>query len=93
MVILRHALQNALLPVVTLIGLEFAALLGGAVLTETVFSWPGVGNLLVTAILRSDYPLVQGGVLLISFGYVVINLLVDILYVFVDPRIRYTEGE
>ena len=93
MVILRHALKNALLPVVTLIGMEFAALLGGAVLTETVFSWPGVGNLLVTAILRSDYPLVQGGVLLISFGYVVINLLVDTVYVFIDPRIRYTGGE
>lgn len=88
-IIVRHALRNALLPLVTLIGLQFANLLGGAVLTETVFSWPGAGNLLATGILRADYPLVQGGVLLISFGYVVINLLVDILYASINPRIRY----
>lgn len=88
-IIVGHTLRNALLPIVTLVGLEFASLLGGAVLTETVFSWPGAGNLLATAILRSDYPLVQGGVLLISLGYVLINLVVDILYAFIDPRIRY----
>jgi peptide/nickel transport system permease protein len=91
-IIFRHALKNALLPVVTLIGLEFANLLGGAVLTETVFSWPGVGNLLVTAIQRADYPLVQGGVLLVSFGYVAINLIVDMLYAFLNPRICYAQS-
>lgn len=88
-VMFRHALRNAMLPLVTLIGLQFASLLGGAVLTETVFSWPGAGNLLATGILRADYPLVQGGVLLISFGYVMINLLVDVLYASINPRIRY----
>jgi peptide/nickel transport system permease protein len=88
-IIVLHTLKNALLPIVTLVGVEFANLLGGAVLTETVFSWPGVGHLLATAILGSDYPLVQGGVLLISLGYVLINLLVDILYGFIDPRIKY----
>ncbi len=89
-IMFRHALRNAMLPLVTLIGLQFASLLGGAVLTETVFSWPGVGNLLATGILRADYPLVQGGVLLISFGYVMVNLLVDVLYVSINPRIRYS---
>jgi peptide/nickel transport system permease protein len=88
-IIFRHALRNALIPLITLIGLQFGSLLGGAVLTETVFSWPGVGNLLATGILRADYPLVQGGVLLISFGYVAINLLVDVLYASINPRIRY----
>jgi peptide/nickel transport system permease protein len=89
-IMFRHALRNAMLPLVTLIGLQFASLLGGAVLTETVFSWPGAGNLLATGILRADYPLVQGGVLLISFGYVMVNLLVDVLYVSINPRIRYS---
>ena len=87
-VVLKHALRNALLPVVTILGLQFGALLSGAVITETVFSWPGVGRLLITAIQTRDYPLVQGGVLLISLTYVAVNLTTDVLYAFLDPRIR-----
>jgi len=88
-VIWVHALRNALLPVVTVIGLQFGALLGGAVITETVFSWPGVGLLLIEAIRSRDYPLVQGCVLAISATYVVVNLLTDMTYAIIDPRIRY----
>lgn len=88
-VISKHALKNALIPVVTVIGLRFGALLGGAVLTETIFAWPGVGRLLVDAIFWRDFPLVQGGVLLIATTFIVINLVVDILYSFLDPRIQY----
>jgi peptide/nickel transport system permease protein len=84
----RHGLRNALLPVLTVLGMQFGALLGGAVITETVFNWPGIGSLLVEAIQRRDYPVVQGCVLLISLGYVVINLITDLLYVRIDPRIR-----
>ncbi|MFW5688501.1 MAG: nickel ABC transporter permease [Spirochaetota bacterium] len=89
MVIYKHALKNALIPVVTVLGLQFGILLGGAVLTETVFAWPGVGRLLVDAILRRDYPVVQGTVMLLAFLFVVINLVVDIVYAFLDPRIHY----
>jgi peptide/nickel transport system permease protein len=88
LVVGKHALRNALLPVVTIIGLQFGALLSGAVITETIFSWPGVGRLLITAIQTRDYPLVQGGVLLISLTYVFVNLGTDILYALLDPRIR-----
>ncbi|MBT9148330.1 MAG: Glutathione transport system permease protein GsiC [Syntrophomonadaceae bacterium] len=87
-VIAKHALKNALIPVITVIGLQFGVLLGGAVLTETIFAWPGVGRLLVDAIFWRDFPLVQGGVILIATIFVVVNLLVDISYIFVDPRIR-----
>lgn len=87
-VVLRHALPNAALPVVTLIGLQLGALLGGAVITETVFSWPGIGQLMVEAIQKRDYPLVQGCVLLISVLYVVVNTATDLLYGWVDPRVR-----
>lgn len=87
-VALKHALRNALLPVITLVGLQFGALLSGAVITETVFSWPGVGRLLITAIETRDYPLVQGGVLLIALTYVLVNLATDLLYGVLDPRIR-----
>lgn len=87
-VMLRHALPNALLPVVTLLGLQLGALLGGAVITETVFSWPGVGQLMVEAIQKRDYPLVQGCVLLISIIYVLVNTLTDLLYGWIDPRVR-----
>jgi len=94
MVIYKHALKNALIPVVTVLGLQFGILLGGAVLTETVFAWPGVGRLLVDAILRRDYPVVQGTVMLLAFLFVVINLVVDIIYAFLDPRIHYQgQGE
>jgi peptide/nickel transport system permease protein/oligopeptide transport system permease protein len=88
-VVFRHALRNALLPVITVIGLQFGSLLGGAVVTETVFAWPGVGRLLVDSIFFRDYPVVQGLVLMFGVTFVVINLLVDLLYAYVDPRIRY----
>ncbi|OYV76956.1 MAG: glutathione ABC transporter permease GsiC [Chromatiales bacterium 21-64-14] len=87
-VILRHGLRNALLPVLTLIGLQLGTLLGGAVITEMVFSWPGVGQLLVDAIHRRDYPVVQACVLLISVTYVVVNMLTDLVYAWADPRMR-----
>lgn len=86
---LRHAFRNAMLPVITLQGLQFGALLGGAVITENVFAWPGVGRLLLTGILQRDYPVVQGTVIVVAFAYVVMNLLVDLLYPIVDPRLRH----
>ncbi len=85
----RHALKNASLPVVTIIGIGFALLIGGAVVTESVFALPGLGRLTVDAILRRDYPVIQGVILVVSGVYVLINLVVDLLYVFLDPRIRY----
>jgi peptide/nickel transport system permease protein len=88
-VLFRHALKNAFLPVVTTIGLQVGALLSGAILTETIFSWPGLGRWLYGAIQSRDYPIVQGVALLITFIYVFVNLLVDISYAFLDPRIRY----
>jgi len=87
-VIWRHAMRNAWLPVITLMGLQLGTLLGGAVITETVFSWPGLGSLLVESIQKRDYPVVQGCVLVISLAYVVVNTLTDLLYAAVDPRIR-----
>ncbi len=88
-VLVRHALRNALLPIVTTVGLQFGALLGGAVLTETVFAWPGVGRLLVDSISARDYPVVQGVVLMLAVSFIVVNLLTDLVYAYVDPRIRY----
>ncbi|MBT9143376.1 MAG: Glutathione transport system permease protein GsiC [Dehalococcoidia bacterium] len=88
-VVYKHALKNALIPVATIIGLRFGTLLSGAVLTETVFAWPGAGRLMVDSILARDYPVVQGGVLLFALTFVFVNLFVDILYSFLDPRIRY----
>ncbi len=88
-VIVRHGLRNALLPVITLVGLQLGALLSGAVITETVFSWPGIGSLVVEAIHRRDYPVVQATVLCISVSYVMLNLLTDLVYAWVDPRIRF----
>ncbi len=88
-VVYKHALKNALIPVVTIIGLQFGLLLGGAVITETVFAWPGVGRLMVGSIMARDFPVVQGTVLLIALTFVFINLFVDILYSSLDPRIRY----
>jgi peptide/nickel transport system permease protein len=84
-----HALKNAAVPIVTVIGIGIALLIGGAVVTETVFAIPGVGRLTVDAILRRDYPVIQGVVLLFSFVYVLVNLAVDLLYTVLDPRIRY----
>jgi peptide/nickel transport system permease protein len=92
-VIYKHALKNALIPVVTIMGLQFGILLGGAVLTETVFAWPGVGRLLVDSILARDYPVVQGAVLVLAVSFVLINLLVDLIYAFLDPRISYHSRE
>jgi len=91
-VILHHGLRNALLPVITLLGLQLGALLAGAVITETVFSWPGIGLLTIEAIQSRDYPVVQACVLLISVGYVLVNLLTDIAYAWADPRIRLGGG-
>src|SRR5687768_1521153 len=88
-VLVRHALKNASLPVVTIIGIGFALLIGGAVVTESVFALPGLGRLTVDAILRRDYPVIQGVILIVSGVYVLINLTIDVLYVVLDPRIRY----
>jgi peptide/nickel transport system permease protein len=87
-VILRHALRNALIPVITVVGLEFVALLGGAVVTETVFAWPGVGSLVVRAIGQKDFPVVVGCVTLLATIFVLINLAIDLLYGYLDPRVR-----
>jgi len=92
-VILRHGLRNALLPVITLLGLQLGALLAGAVITETVFSWPGVGLLTIESIQSRDYPVLQACVLLISTTYVLVNLLTDIVYAWIDPRIRVGGGQ
>jgi peptide/nickel transport system permease protein len=86
----RHALKNALLPVLTILGLQMGSLLGGAVITETIFSWPGIGLQLYRGIALRDVPLVQGAALVVAVSFVVINLLVDLLYSYLDPRIRYT---
>jgi peptide/nickel transport system permease protein len=88
-VIVRHALRNILIPLVTVVGLQLGALFGGAVITESIFAWPGVGRLALQAINARDYPLVQASVLFISVVYVFLNLAVDLVYVYLDPRIRY----
>lgn len=87
--VLRHAARNGLIPIVTVVGLQAGAVLTGAVITETIFAWPGVGRLLVQSIGFRDYPLVQGCILFIAVAYVAVNLLVDVIYGFLDPRIRY----
>jgi ABC-type dipeptide/oligopeptide/nickel transport system permease component len=87
--VMRHAFRNSLIPVVTIIGLQFGAVLTGAVITETVFAWPGIGRLLIQSIGFRDYPLVQGCILLIAVTYVAVNLLTDLLYGVLDPRIRF----
>lgn len=88
-VILKHALRNALIPVVTVMGLQVGTMMGGAVITETVFSWPGIGQMLVNGILFRDFPVVQGVVLFVTTAFVLINLAVDLVYGILDPRIRY----
>lgn len=88
-VIWRHAFKNALLPVVTIIGLQFGTLLGGAILTETIFSWPGIGSWIYEGILNRDYPVVQGGVIFVALVFVIVNLVVDLSYALLDPRIQY----
>ena len=89
MVIIKHALRNALIPIITVVGLQFGFLLGGAVLTETVFAWPGIGRLIVDSILARDYPMIQGAILLFGLLYVFVNLIIDLIYALVDPRIHY----
>lgn len=88
-VIWSHVLKNALIPVVTVLGLQLGTLIGGAVITEYVFALPGVGRLVVDAVFARDYPLVQGVVLLIAIGFILSNLIVDVLYGWIDPRIRF----
>lgn len=92
-VVMTHAFRNAMLPVITIIGLQLGALLSGAVLTETIFSWPGIGKWLFEAISRRDYPIIQATTLLIAVIYVAVNLGVDLLYALIDPRIRYSGAE
>jgi peptide/nickel transport system permease protein len=90
-VVYKHSLKNAVIPVLTIIGLQTGLLLGGAILTETIFGWPGIGRYLYDAIAYRDYPVIQSGILIIAAIFVLINLIVDLLYVFVDPRIKYTK--
>jgi peptide/nickel transport system permease protein len=87
-IVVKHAFKNAAIPVVTLIGLQVGVLFGGAVVTEVIFSWPGIGRLMVLAIYNRDFPLVQGGVILLAFVFVTVNLTVDLLYGYLDPRVR-----
>lgn len=89
MVVLKHAFRNALIPIITVTGLQLGTLLGGAVLTESVFAWPGIGRLMVDSIVARDYPVVQAAVLVVALSFILINLLVDVLYAYVDPTIRY----
>jgi peptide/nickel transport system permease protein len=89
LVVSRHAMKNAMIPIVTVLGLQFGAMLGGAVITETVFSRPGIGRLVVSAVLWEDYALAQGAILLIAICFVLVNLMVDVSYAWLDPRIRY----
>ena len=88
-VIFKHTLRNALIPVVTMMGLQFGFLLGGSIVVETVFNWPGMGRLLVDAVNQRDYPVIQGLVLLFSFEFILINLMVDVLYGAINPAIRF----
>ncbi|MBI2950991.1 ABC transporter permease, partial [bacterium] len=88
-VLARHALRNAAIPVITLLGLQFAQLLGGAVVTETIFAWPGVGRWLLLSVEARDFRAVQGGVIMLSTVFVLINLVADVLYAWLDPRIKY----
>jgi len=89
LIIYKHALRNALIPVITVLGIQVGSLLGGAILTETVFSWPGIGTLVVSSINERDYPIIQGVVFVIAIIMILVNLLVDVVYAFIDPRIRY----
>jgi peptide/nickel transport system permease protein len=88
-VVLKHAFKNALIPILTVIGLTAALLISGAVVTETVFGLPGVGSLVVSAVLRRDYPVIQGALLVIAGLYVLVNFAIDMLYLAIDPRVRY----
>jgi ABC-type dipeptide/oligopeptide/nickel transport system permease component len=89
LVLLRHGLRNASIPIVTILGLQFGGLLGGAVVTETVFAWPGVGTLILDSILKKDYPVVLAGVLIVAATFIVINVFLDLMYVYLDPRLQH----
>ncbi|GAA0354127.1 ABC transporter permease [Bacillus horti] len=89
LVIYKHGLRNAMIPVLTVVGLQMGSLLGGAILTETIFAWPGLGRYIYEAIMFRDYPVIQSGILVVAFIFVVINLIVDLLYSYIDPRINY----
>ena len=89
-VIIGHALKNALISITTILGLEFGGLLSGAIIVETIFAYPGLGLLLITSIKNRDFPIVQGALLLFAFEFVLVNLLVDVLYAQIDPRITYS---
>lgn len=89
-VLVLHALRNALIPIITILGLQFGTLLAGTIVTETIFSWPGIGRLTVMAISSRDYPLLQGCILVIALSYVLVNLLTDVLYAVIDPRVRFS---
>ena len=88
-VVMRHVLKNALIPIITLVGLQFGAMLSGTVIVETVFAWPGVGRYLISAINGRDFPVVQATVIFIATGFVLVNLLTDLTYALIDPRIRF----
>ena len=88
-VVMKHVMKNAMVPTVTVVGMTFSVLLGGAIAIEMVFNLPGIGRLLMNAVLRRDYPLIQGIVLFIAGVYIIINLIVDLIYVYIDPRIEY----
>ncbi|MGH6921534.1 MAG: ABC transporter permease, partial [Geminicoccaceae bacterium] len=88
-VVFRHALRNALLPIVTLLGLGFGNTLGGSVVTESIFNWPGLGRLMVDSILTRDLPITQAAIFVFAIMFIAVNLIVDVLYAWVDPRIRY----
>ncbi|HUG75719.1 MAG TPA: ABC transporter permease, partial [Acidimicrobiia bacterium] len=88
-VIVKHALRNALIPVVTLVSLDIAGLLGGAVITETIFAWPGMGRLYITAVGQNDWPIIMAVVMIIGFMVILMNLLADLAYGWLDPRVRY----
>ncbi len=91
-ILLKHALPNAFIPVLTILAMQFGSLLAGSIITETIFSWPGVGRLVIQSIYARDYPLLQGCLIFISLSYQFINLILDLLYAFIDPRIRYEKG-
>jgi ABC-type dipeptide/oligopeptide/nickel transport system permease component len=88
-IVYGHVLRNALIPIVTVLGLDLATLLGGAIITETIFSWPGLGRLIIYSIEARDYPVVQAAVFIVAVAYILVNFVVDILYAFINPRVRF----
>ena len=92
-VMMKHGFRNAIPPIITLVGLQIGHILGGSVIIENIFAWPGVGDLFINAVYSKDLPMMEGCVILIAFGYAFINLVVDIIYAFIDPRVKYAEGE